>query len=84
MYIKVKVTTGAKREKFVKKGKDHFDVSVKELPERNMANRRVIELVREYFKARLNDNGVGQVYNGKVRIVSGHHSPSKIISLDFK
>lgn len=74
MYIKVKVTTGAKREKFVKKTKDHFEVSVKEIPERNMANRKVLELVRHYFK----------VYNGDVRIVSGHHSPSKIISIPVK
>ena len=74
MYIKVKVTTDAKREKIVKKTKDHFDISVKESPERNMANKRVLGLVREYFK----------VYNGNVRIVSGHHSPSKIISLGNK
>lgn len=74
MYIKVKVTTEAGTEKFVKKTKDHFDVKVKEPAERNLANKRVIELVRDYFK----------VYNGDVRIVSGHHSPSKIISLDIK
>ncbi len=72
MYIKVKVKTGAKTEKFVKKTKDHFDVSVKEPAERNLANKRIVELVREYFK----------VYNGEVRIVSGHHSPSKIINID--
>lgn len=72
MYIKVKVITEARKEKIVKKTKDHFDISVKEPAERNMANKRVLELVRDYFK----------VYNGDVRIVSGHHSPSKIISLD--
>ena len=72
MYIKLKVTTGAKKEKIIKKSEDHFDISVKEPAERNMANKRVVELVRDYFK----------VYNGDVRIVSGHHSPSKIISLD--
>lgn len=72
MYIKVKVKTNAKKEKIVKKSEDHFDISVKEPAERNLANKKVLELVRNYFK----------VYNGKVRIVSGHHSPSKIISLD--
>jgi len=72
MYIKLKVKAGAKEEKFIKKSHDHFDVSVKELAERGLANKRVVELVREYFK----------VYNGDVRIVSGHHSPGKIISLD--
>ena len=73
MYIKVKVTTEAKKEKIVKKTKDHFDISVKEPAERNLANKRVVELVRDYFK----------VYNGEVRIVSGHHSPSKIINIDI-
>ena len=62
---------GAKKEKIVKKTKDHFDIFVKEPAERNLANKRVLELVRDYFK----------VYNGNLRIVSGHHSPSKIISI---
>ena len=84
MYIKVKVTAGAKKEMIIKKSEDHFDISVKEPAERNLANKRVIELVRDYFKAHLNDTKVGQVYNKEVRIVSGHHSPSKIISLDIK
>ena len=73
MFIKVKVTTNAKKEKIIKKSEDHFDISVKEPAERNLANKRVIKLVRDYFK----------VYNREVRIVSGHHSPSKIISLDI-
>lgn len=72
MYIKVKVTAGAKKEKIIEKTSDHFNISVKEPAERNLANKRVIELLRDYYK----------VYNGDVRIVSGHHSPSKIISLD--
>jgi len=73
VYIKLKVEAGAKKEKFVQKTKDHFDVAVKEPAERGLANKRVVELVREYFK----------VYTGDVRIVSGHHSPGKIISLDI-
>ena len=72
MYIKIKVIVDAKKEKIIKKSEDHFDISVKEPAERNLANKRVLELVREYFR----------VYNGNVRIVSGHHSPSKIISIN--
>jgi len=82
MFIKVKVKTDSKVEKIVKKSNDHFEISVKESAERNMANKKVLELVRDYFKARPNDDSVGRVYNGDVRIVNGHHSPSKIISLD--
>jgi uncharacterized protein len=71
MYIKVKVKAGAKKESFIKKSDDHFEISVKEPAERGLANARVVELVREHLK----------VYNKDVRIVSGHHSPGKIISL---
>lgn len=82
MLIKVKVITESKFEKVVKKTKSNFEIHVKQVAENNLANKRVLELVRDYFKARLNDNGVGQVYNGPIRIVNGHHSPNKIISLD--
>lgn len=56
----------------MQKTKDHFEVSVRELAERNLANRRIIELVARRFKLPV----------GKVRIISGHHSPSKILSVD--
>ena len=36
-----------------------------------MANRKVVELVRQHFKSA-----------GDVRIINGHHSPSKILSVD--
>ena len=74
MYIKVKVKTGMKEEKISEKKKDSFEISVIEPAERNLANKKVVELVRKYFA----------VYNGDVRIVSGHHSQSKIISIDKK
>jgi len=73
MYVKVRVTPGVKRETFVQKAKDHFDISVKEKAERNMANRRVIELIAEHFKISV----------GKVKIINGHHSGSKILSIDI-
>lgn len=73
MYIKVNVIAGAKKESFVKKSKDHFDISVKEKAERNMANTRVIELVAEHF----------QIAKNKVRIINGHHHPSKLLSIDL-
>ena len=71
MYIKVRVYVEAKKEKFLKKSENHFEISVKESAERNLANRRVLELVREYFT---------EYHN--VKIIRGHHSPRKIISLD--
>jgi len=71
-YIHVKVTVGAKKEKFTQKSKDHFVVSVKEKAERNLANTRIVELVAEHFK----------VPESKVRITNGHRHPSKLIVID--
>jgi len=71
-YIHIKVIAGAKRESFKQKSADHFEISVKEKAERNEANNRVLELVAEYFKVPLN----------KVRIVNGHHHPSKLLVID--
>jgi uncharacterized protein YggU (UPF0235/DUF167 family) len=71
MYVKARVIAGAKREAVVRRSADHFDVSVKEPAERNLANRRVIEIIAREFG----------VEPGKVRIVSGHQSPSKILSV---
>ena len=73
MYIKISVIVGAKKNLFVKKSKDHFFISVKEKAQRNMANTRMLELVAEYF----------QISKNKVRIINGHHYPSKLLSLDL-
>ncbi|HEY4494391.1 MAG TPA: DUF167 domain-containing protein [Candidatus Paceibacterota bacterium] len=71
-YIHVKVIAGARKESFQEKSDDHFEVSVKEKAERNMANARILELVALYFKVSVN----------KVRIINGHRSPSKLLVLD--
>lgn len=71
MYVKVRVAAGVKRETFEQASKDHFKVSVKEKALQNLANRRVIEIIAKHFKVPV----------GQVRIVSGHKSPSKILSL---
>ena len=71
-YVHVKVTAGARKESFKQKSEDHFEISVKEKAEKNMANSRVLELVAEYFK----------VSKAKVRIINGHKHPSKLIVVD--
>ena len=71
-YIHVKVTAGAGKESFKKKSEDHFEISVKEKAERNMANTRVIELLAEHFKIPIS----------KVRIINGHHHPSKLLIIE--
>jgi uncharacterized protein YggU (UPF0235/DUF167 family) len=73
-YIHVKVTAGAKKETWKKKSEDHFEISVREKAERNMANNKVLELVAGHFKVPVK----------KVRIVNGHRHPSKLIVVDEK
>ena len=70
MYIKIRITAGAKKESVVAEAADHFKVSVRQKAERNMANTRVLEIFRERFPGK------------SVRLISGHHSPSKILTVD--
>ncbi|MCE9644130.1 DUF167 domain-containing protein [Candidatus Parcubacteria bacterium] len=72
MYVKVKVIPGAKKESFEAKSKDTFAASVREPALQNLANRAVLLLVARYFK----------VTSGKVRLISGHRSRSKVFSVE--
>lgn len=69
MYLKLKVTPEAKSQRIEKVSDDLWRVWVKVPAENNCANNRVLELVREAYP------------DQPVRIVSGHHSPSKIVSI---
>ena len=73
MYIKVKVEAGAKKEKIVKKSENTFSISVKEPRERNLANTRIREIIA----------GIYEINIKSVRIISGHQSPSKILSVNI-
>ncbi len=70
MYIKLRVITEAKEEKVEELSSDSLRVWVKEKAEQNRANKRVLELVKTYYKAT------------RITLVNGHHSPSKIVSLE--
>ncbi|MBI2476144.1 MAG: DUF167 domain-containing protein [Candidatus Taylorbacteria bacterium] len=74
MYIKVEVIAGAGKESIEELSPTSFFVSVREEARNNQANRRVLELIRHAFGT----EGV------RVKIVSGHHSPRKIISVEVK
>ena len=71
MYIRVRVSAGAKNESFEQNAEDSFTASVKEPAEQNLANKRVLELVAAHF---------GTIPR-QIRIISGHHSPGKILSI---
>lgn len=73
MYIKVRVNAGVKKELITKKNEDSYVFNIKEKAERNMANNRVVSIVA----------GIYNISIKNVRIISGHHSPSKILSVDL-
>jgi len=71
MYVSVRVVAGAKKEKVEHTG-ERLKISVKEPAQRGLANRRVRQLVAAHYKLTLT----------KVRLISGHTSPSKIFSVE--
>lgn len=73
MFVKVKVQAGAKREVITQKSKDSFVLAVKEPAERNLANTRVREIMAFQFNVSLKN----------VRIINGHQSPSKMLSINL-
>lgn len=70
MYLKLKVIPDAKQEKVEQLKDDEYRIWVKAPAENNHANTRVLEIIR------------GMHPDKKVRLVSGHTSPSKIVSVD--
>jgi len=74
MYIKVRVYPKCKKEEFKILQENKFEIRVKEKAERNLANKRVVELVADHF----------EIDPKKVKIVSGHQSPSKMLSVNIE
>ncbi|OGG45677.1 hypothetical protein A2673_03935 [Candidatus Kaiserbacteria bacterium RIFCSPHIGHO2_01_FULL_50_13] len=69
--VHAKVEPGAKRESFVEKLPDIFEIAVREEAKHNAANTRVCELLAQHF-------GV----SGKaVSIRAGHRSPNKMLRI---
>lgn len=71
MYIKITAVTGQKQQSIKDLGNGRFLVSVREKPEQNQANNKILDLVAQYLK----------IDQKKIRFVSGHHKPSKILSI---
>jgi uncharacterized protein YggU (UPF0235/DUF167 family) len=71
MYVKVKVRPGERREEVKRLAADSFQLSVREKPENNAANRRVCEILADALAVPV----------GRVRIVRGHHARSKIVEI---
>ena len=70
-YVKVFVTPDAKRESVEKKGDGILAIATREPASQNRANDRVRQIVADHFSVPL----------GKVRILTGHRSRGKMISI---
>ncbi len=70
MYLKLKVVPDSRQEKIEQLKDDEYRVWVKAPAENNRANERVLEMMREMFPDK------------RIRLISGHTSPSKIVSVD--
>lgn len=62
---------GVKKEIVVRDREDHYTITVREPAERNMANNRIREIIADEISVPV----------GKVRIISGHQSPHKLLSI---
>jgi len=72
MKITVKVKTNSKNEKVKEIESEIFKVWVSAMPQKGKANKRVIELLSDYFK----------VPKTSINIVCGEMSKSKIIEIE--
>jgi uncharacterized protein YggU (UPF0235/DUF167 family) len=71
MYIKVHVYAGMKKESVQKVKEDTFEIITKAPAERNLANDRIREIIADVY----------HVTKRQVRIVNGHHNPSKLLEV---
>lgn len=74
MLIKVKVNVLSKEDKVIKKSEDSFEVFVKVDAQRNMANKKIIELLAEYFN----------LPQHRVRMIKGFKESNKIFNIRYE
>ncbi|MFA5228474.1 MAG: DUF167 family protein [Candidatus Paceibacterota bacterium] len=74
MLIKVKANPSSKEDKVIKKNEDSFEVFVRADAQRNMANKRIIELLAEYFN----------LPQYKVKIIKGFKESNKIFDIKYE
>lgn len=69
----MKVEVGAKKEEILEVKKDTFHIKVKEKAENNLANDKILKILKnQFYKDAKN-----------LKIVSGHHKPSKMIVAEY-
>lgn len=72
MYIKVEAVPKSRKEKVTRLTSNRFKIEVKEPAERNLANRRIQQLLAEEVDVKV----------AQVRLLTGHRSSSKMYSIE--
>ena len=72
MYVKVRAYPGMKKERVTKLAPDSYEIVVREPAERNLANHRIRTLIAKEYG----------VKDTQVQLVTGHRSPSKVLSVE--
>lgn len=71
MLVHVKIEPKSKEDSISEKNKTSYIVKVREEAKENKANNKMLILLARYLK----------IEKDKLRIITGHHSPSKIIEI---
>jgi uncharacterized protein YggU (UPF0235/DUF167 family) len=71
MYIRVHATPGARKERVMRERDTVFYIAVKEPAERNLANKRIREILASELDVSLSS----------VKLLTGHQSSSKMYSV---
>lgn len=71
MLVHIKVESEAKEDSVYKKSDTSYIVSVREEAKENMANKKMLFLMAKFFNTS----------PSAIRIITGHHTPSKIIEI---
>ena len=74
MLIKVKANVLSKEDKVIKKSEDNFEVFVKVDAQRNMANKKIIELLAEYFN----------LPQYRIKMIKGFKESNKIFNIRYE
>ena len=67
--VAITVFASAKKEKLLQVSENVFEVYVKEPPQKNLANKRVLAILKDFFNAE------------RVQILTGHKSPKKKVQI---
>jgi uncharacterized protein YggU (UPF0235/DUF167 family) len=73
MYIHVLVKPNSKKESLIKKD-DSYLISIKEVAENNLANKKVFEVLKN----------LPELKDKRIILVRGHHSPKKVFKVITK